>query len=205
MRPDAHPMQFWKQNRVPDSRQSWGSIGSNFGEAEFWASRVGKKGPSGYRSRIGIREPKGLGEIKKMEVPVFSFIRSLILHLQILHPHLRLHSLYFSCTFQVRLLLRTYLNLVPHNNILTTSSPSYPPSFEMASGSTLAGINIPDSRDNFLTPPPSSKVTAEKAASRKTRQGTTAKDPPSLSPANHKRTADQSFHDVSSEIIPDSQ
>ena len=34
MRPDAHPMQFRKRKRVRDSRQSWGSIGGNFGEAE---------------------------------------------------------------------------------------------------------------------------------------------------------------------------
>ena len=69
----------------------------------------------------------------------------------------------------------------------------------------MAGINIPDSRDNSLTPPPPEKATAGKAAPRKTRQGATAKNPPSLPPANHKRTADQAFHDASSEIIPDSQ
>ena len=52
----------------------------------------------GSGEQKGVREPKGSGEIKKTEVPVFFLIRSLILHLHISHPHLHLHSLFFSCT-----------------------------------------------------------------------------------------------------------
>lgn len=73
----------------------------------------------------------------------------------------------------------------------------------MASASTMAGANVPDSRDKSLTPPPPEKGTTGKAAPRKTRQGGTAKNPPSL-PTN-KRTADQAFHDAPSEIVPDIQ
>ena len=69
----------------------------------------------------------------------------------------------------------------------------------------MARINIPESRDNYLTPPPPEKTTAGKAAPRKTRQGARRPKPPSPPPANLKRTADQAFHDVSSKIIPDSQ
>ena len=54
----------------------------------------------------------------------------------------------------------------------------------------MAGINIPESRYNSLTPPPLEKVTARKAALRKTCQGVMAKNPPSLPPAKHKQTAD---------------
>ena len=47
----------------------------------------------------GIRRAKGVRRMKKMEVPVSSFIRSLILHLYISHLYLHLHSLYFSHTY----------------------------------------------------------------------------------------------------------
>ena len=75
----------------------------------------------------------------------------------------------------------------------------------MTSGSTIAGINIPESRDNSLTPPPSEKTTAKKAVPCKTCQKAMAKNPPFLPPANHKRTTNQAFHEASSKIIPNSQ
>ena len=69
----------------------------------------------------------------------------------------------------------------------------------------MAGINILESRDNLLTLPPPEMATAGKAVPHKTSQGATAKNPPSLPPSNHKRTADQAFHDASSKIIADNQ
>ena len=67
----------------------------------------------------------------------------------------------------------------------------------------MAAVNVPDFRDNSLTPPPPERNTIGKGAQRQTRQGSTAKNLPSLS-AN-KRTADQKFHDAPSELAPDSQ
>ena len=95
------------------SRQSRGSTKAISGKRRSEQSRV--EGPSGCRSRIGARRAKGSGEkgirrargvrrakvpgsIKRMEVALFSFIRSLILHLDISHSHLHLHGLYFSRT-----------------------------------------------------------------------------------------------------------
>ena len=72
----------------------------------------------------------------------------------------------------------------------------------MASGSTMTGVNVPDSRDNSLSPAPPEKG---KAPQRKTRQGGTAKNASSSLSATNKRTADQAFHDAPIEIIPDSQ
>ena len=67
----------------------------------------------------------------------------------------------------------------------------------------MAAVNVPDSSDNSLTPPPPEGNTTEKGAQRKTYQGGIAKNFPSLS-AN-KQTADQVFHDAPSELAPDSQ
>lgn len=76
----------------------------------------------------------------------------------------------------------------------------------------MAAVNVPDSRDNSLTPSPPEKSTSGKGAPRKTRQGTArnptpapAHAPAPAPPVTNKRTADQAFHDASSEIIPDSQ
>ena len=74
----------------------------------------------------------------------------------------------------------------------------------MASGSTTAALNVPDSRENSPTPPPPEKVTTGKGAQRKTRQGA-SKNPTPAPQLTNKRTADQAFHDAPSEIIPDSQ
>ena len=56
----------------------------------------GVRGAKGSGERRGSGEPRGPWRIKRMEVPVFSFIRSLISHQHISHSHL--HSLYFSRT-----------------------------------------------------------------------------------------------------------
>ena len=68
----------------------------------------------------------------------------------------------------------------------------------------MAAVNVPDSRDNSLTPPPPEKSITGKGAPRKTRQGATKNPAPTLLPPN-KRTADQAFHDAPSEMVPDSQ
>ena len=68
----------------------------------------------------------------------------------------------------------------------------------------MAAVNVPDSRDNSLTPPPPEKSTTGKGAPRKTRQGAT-KNPTLILPPSNKRTADQAFHDAPSEMVPDSQ
>ena len=73
----------------------------------------------------------------------------------------------------------------------------------MASGSTMAPVNVPHSTDNSLSPPPPERNITGKGAQRKTRQGRTAKNLPSLFANN--RTADQAFHDAPSELAPDSQ
>ena len=62
----------------------------------------------------------------------------------------------------------------------------------------MAAVNVP-------TPSPPKKGATGKAAQCKTRQGSTAKNLPSLSLPSKKQTADQAFHDAPSEIIPDSQ
>ena len=61
----------------------------------------------------------------------------------------------------------------------------------------MAAVNVP-------TPSPPKKGATGKAAQCKTRQGSTAKNLPSLSLPSKKQTADQAFHDAPSEIIPDS-
>ena len=68
----------------------------------------------------------------------------------------------------------------------------------MASGSAIAAVNVP-------TPSRPEKSVTGKAAQCKTRQGSTAKNLPSLSLPSKKQTADQTFHDAPSKIIPDSQ
>ena len=73
----------------------------------------------------------------------------------------------------------------------------------MASGSTMAAVNVPDSRDDSLTPPPPEKSTTGKGAQRRTCQGAKAATPAPV-PTN-KQTADQAFHDAPSEMVPDSQ
>ena len=67
----------------------------------------------------------------------------------------------------------------------------------------MPAVNVPHSRDNSLTPLPLEINTTGKGTRRKTRQGGTVKNLPSLS-AN-KRTADQAFHVAPSELAPDSQ
>ena len=74
----------------------------------------------------------------------------------------------------------------------------------MASRSTMVAVNVPDSRDNSLTPPPPEKSLTRKGAPRKTCQGATKNLAPTLLPPN-KQTADQAFHDASSKMVPDSQ
>ena len=69
----------------------------------------------------------------------------------------------------------------------------------------MAAVNVPDSRDTFLTPPPPERNTTGKSTQRKTRQGGAPKNPPSLPTATNKRTADQAFHDAPTELVPDSQ
>lgn len=82
----------------------------------------------------------------------------------------------------------------------------------MALGSTMAAVNIPESRDYSLTLPPPERSTSGKGPQWKTRQGTAknhtsalAPAPALASPLTNKRIADQAFHDVPSKIIPDSQ
>ena len=67
----------------------------------------------------------------------------------------------------------------------------------------MPAVNVPDSRENSLTPPPPEKNTG-KGTQRKTRQGTTKNLTPAPQIPN-KRTADQAFHDAQSDIVPDSQ
>lgn len=74
----------------------------------------------------------------------------------------------------------------------------------MASGSTIASVNVPNSRDNSLSPPPPERVITGKGAPRKARQGGPVKNTLQGPPAK-KRTADQAFHDASVGIVPDSQ
>ena len=69
----------------------------------------------------------------------------------------------------------------------------------------MAAVNVPDSSDNSLTPPPPERNTIGKGAQRKTRQGGAAKNQPSLPTATNKRTVDQAFHDAQTELVPDSQ
>ena len=74
----------------------------------------------------------------------------------------------------------------------------------MASGSTMAAVNVPDSRDNSLTPPPPEKGTTAKGTQCKTRQGATKILTPAILPTN-KRIAYQALHDAPSGIVSDSQ
>ena len=67
----------------------------------------------------------------------------------------------------------------------------------------MPAVNVPDSRENSLTPPPPEKNTG-KGTQRKTRQGAT-KNPTPAPQIPNKRTADQAFHDAQSDIVPDSQ
>ena len=117
-RPDVHPTQFRKWRSGSRQPAIWGKRRSE-------RSRTGRmwepdrtQGRKGIRRAKGVRRAKGPWRIKRMEVPVFSFIRSLISYLHISHSHLylHLHSLYFSrthppipsycrgqvCTFDVR-------------------------------------------------------------------------------------------------------
>ena len=75
----------------------------------------------------------------------------------------------------------------------------------MASGSPMAAVNVSDSRDSSLTPPPQERNTTGKSTQRRTREGGHAKNLAPLPPAANKRTADQAFHDASMELVPDSQ
>ena len=72
----------------------------------------------------------------------------------------------------------------------------------MALGSTMTAVNVPDSWDNSLTPPPPEKNTTGKGAQRRTHRGAKTATPASV--LTNKRTADQAFHDAPSEMVPDS-
>ena len=65
----------------------------------------------------------------------------------------------------------------------------------------MAAHNVPDSRENSLTPPPPEKTTTGKGAPRKTRQMKN----PTPGPSTNKRTADQAIHAAPPEPVPDSQ
>ena len=69
----------------------------------------------------------------------------------------------------------------------------------------MAAVNVSDSRDSSLTPPPQERNVIGKGTQRRTRQGGPAKNPAPPLPAANKRTADQAFHDASTELVPDSQ
>ena len=75
----------------------------------------------------------------------------------------------------------------------------------MASGSTMAAVNISDSRDSSLTPTPQEQNIIEKDTQQRTRQGGPAKNSAPPLPAANKRTADQAFRDASTELASDSQ
>ena len=68
-----------------------------------------------------------------MEVPVSSFIRSLILQQHILHSHLHLHSLYFSRTStpaHFKALLRTSYQLyISYRSLLNTDISHIPATY----------------------------------------------------------------------------
>ena len=119
-------MQFGSGEGVRDSQRFRGSEG------------LSGAGPSGCGDRIGVRRAKGSGRgakgsgeqrgsgepwrIKRMEVPVSSFIRSLILHLHISHSHLHLHSLYFS---------RTSLNHKLYFSLIQAQLPTPHPAIQL--------------------------------------------------------------------------
>lgn len=65
----------------------------------------------------------------------------------------------------------------------------------------MAVHNIPDSRENSLTPPPPEKTATGKGAPRKTHQTINL----TPGPSTNKQTADQAFHDAPTELVPDSQ
>ena len=69
----------------------------------------------------------------------------------------------------------------------------------------MAAVNVSDSRDSSLTPPPQERNTTGKGAQRRTRQGGPAKNLPSLPTGANKRTADQAFHDATTQLVPESQ
>ena len=75
----------------------------------------------------------------------------------------------------------------------------------MASGSTMAAVNVSDSRDSSLTPPLQERNRTEKSTQQRERQGGPGKNLASPLPAANKRTANQAFHNPSSELVPDSQ
>ena len=69
----------------------------------------------------------------------------------------------------------------------------------------MAAVNVPDFRDNSLTPPPTERNTTGKGAQRKTRQGGAVKNPPSLPTATNKQIAGQAFHGAPIGLVPGSQ
>ena len=79
------------------------------------------------------------------------------------------------------------------NQSVYFSTPSYT---KMASGSTMTGVNVPDSRDNSLTPPLPKKVKPRNAKLVKELE---PKVPP-LYP--RPRISERPFHDAPIEIIP---
>ena len=69
----------------------------------------------------------------------------------------------------------------------------------------MAAVNVSDSRDSSFTPPPQERNTTGKGTQQRTRQGGPAKNPAPPPPVANKRTANQAFHDASTELVPDSQ
>ena len=137
-----------------------------------------------------------------MEAQLFSLIRLLILHL---HLHLHLHSLYLAAVF-THTRFNHKLDLDTHSTTccyLSQTLAAQPlPSFntKMASGSTMAAVNVSDSRDSSLTTPPHERNTTGKGAQRRTRQGCPAKNLPSLLTGANKR-----IYNAIAQLVPDSQ
>ena len=95
-RPDAHPTQFRKWRRSPSQPAISGKRRSERSRTErVWepigVRRAKGSGKQRHQESEGGQEGQGPWRIKRMDVPVTSSIRSLILHLH-------LHSLYFSRT-----------------------------------------------------------------------------------------------------------
>lgn len=67
----------------------------------------------------------------------------------------------------------------------------------------MAAFNVPDFRENSLTPPLPETFVTGKSAQHKTRQKVSKNRTPGLLPTN-KQTTNQAFHDISSEIVPNS-
>lgn len=69
----------------------------------------------------------------------------------------------------------------------------------------MAALNVPDSRENSLTPPPARESRYGKGRAAQNSPGGIQKNPTQGPQPTNKRTADQAFNDASSEIVSDSQ